>query len=234
MIALAVEIEIQFQFQAFGNLGLLGRELLGAFNQRGYFQFLAHFPIHKGLNVRMIHVQTHHFGGAACCSATLNCARGAIANFKEAHQAGTFAATRKRLIVAAQMAEIGSSAGAIFKQARLARPQIHNAAIAHKIVAHALNKARVRLRMGVGIGGQRHIASGVIRNPMSLRGAVNSVRPLQTCVEPLRTIWRSDLIEQHPGNFVVKSLRILRSGEVAKFLAPMFPATSQTMHDLFH
>ena len=153
LIALAVEIEIQFQLQAFGNLRLFWRELFGAFNQRGHFQFLANFPIHKGLNVRMIHVQAHHFGGATGCSTTLNCARGAIANFQETHQAGTFSATRKRLIVAAQMAEIGSSAGAIFKQARLARPQIHNAAFTHKVVTHALNKASMWLRMAVGIRG---------------------------------------------------------------------------------
>ena len=69
---------------------------------------------------------------------------------------------------------------------------------------------------------------------MSLRGTVNSVGPLQSSVEPLRTIWRGYLIEQHPGNFVVERLRVLRRGEVAKLLAPMFPATSQPMHNLFH
>jgi hypothetical protein len=46
--------------------------------------------------------------------------------------------------------EIRAGAGAVFEQARLAHPQIHDAALVDEVVGDRLDEAGVRLRMLVG------------------------------------------------------------------------------------
>ena len=123
---------------------------LGAGDEGGDLLLLLHLPVDIGLDIRMIGVDHHHLGGAARGAARLDRARGAVADLEEAHQAARAAAARQLLAFAAQAGEVGAGAGAVFEQARLAHPEVHDAALVDEVVIDALDEAGVRLRMLVG------------------------------------------------------------------------------------
>src|SRR3984885_15301985 len=66
------------------------------------------------------------------------------------------------LALAAQQREVRSCAGAIFEQARLPHPKIHDPAFVDEIVGDRLDEAGVRLRMLVGGGRLGQLAGLVI------------------------------------------------------------------------
>ena len=107
---------------------------LGAGDERRDLLLLHHLPVDVGLDVGMVDVDDHHLGGAARGAARLDRAGRAVADLEEAHQAGRLAAARELLAFAAQRGEIGAGAGAVFEQARLAHPQVHDAAFVDEIV----------------------------------------------------------------------------------------------------
>ena len=119
----------------------------------GDLVLLLHLPVDVGLDVRMVDVDHHHLGGAARRAAGLDGAGRAVADLEEGHQAGRLAAAGQPLVLAAQLGEIGAGAGAVFEQARLAHPQVHDAALVDEVVGDRLDEAGVRLRMLVGRGG---------------------------------------------------------------------------------
>ena len=108
--------------------GIAGRD------QRRDLLLFVRLPVDEGLDVRMIDVEADHLGGAPGGAAALDRAGRAIADPQEAHQAGGGAAAGKRFALAAQVREIGAGAGAIFEEARLADPEVHDAAFADQIV----------------------------------------------------------------------------------------------------
>jgi hypothetical protein len=80
----------------------------------------------------------------------LDRAGGAVADPQEAHQAARAAAAGQGLAFAAQRREVGAGARAVLEEARLADPQVHDAALADEVVADRLDEAGVRLRALVG------------------------------------------------------------------------------------
>src|SRR5262249_6953472 len=90
--------------------------------------FFDHLPIDELLDVGVIGIEDHHLGGAARRAARLDGAGGAIADLEKAHQAGRSAAAGKRLAFATELREVRAGAGAVFEDARLAHPQIHDPA----------------------------------------------------------------------------------------------------------
>src|SRR4029077_19689941 len=91
-----------------------------------------------------------HLGRAARGAARLDRARRAVADLEEAHQAARAAAAGKLFAFAAQAREVGAGAGAVFEQAGLAHPEVHDAALVDEVVIDALDETGVRLRMLVG------------------------------------------------------------------------------------
>ena len=123
---------------------------LGAGDEGGDLLLLLHLPVDIGLDIRMVGVDHHHLGGAARGAAGLDRAGGAVADLEEAHQAGRAAAAGQPFAFAAQPREVRAGAGAVFEQARLAHPEVHDAALVDEVVLDALDEAGMRLRMLVG------------------------------------------------------------------------------------
>ena len=128
---------------------------------------------------------------------------GPVADLEEAHQARGFAAARQFLALAAQGAEIGAGARAVFEQPRLADPQIHDAAVIDQVVLDALDETGMRLGMFIGAVGLDQLPGLVIHVIMALGRPVDAIGPVQPGVEPLRRIGRAHLRGQHVAHFVV-------------------------------
>ena len=123
---------------------------LRAGDQGGDLLLLDHLPVDELLDVGMIEIENDHLGGAARGAARLDGAGRAVADLEEAHQAARLAAAGERFAFAAQGGEIGAGAGAVLEDARLADPQVHDAAFVDQIVADRLDEAGVRGRPLVG------------------------------------------------------------------------------------
>ena len=190
------------------------------------------FPVDVFRDVRMVDIHRHHLGGAAGRAAGLDGAGGAVADLQEAHQAGRPAAARQALAFAPKPREIAAGAGAVFEQARLAHPQIHDAALIDQIVADRLNEAGMGLRPLVGGGRTHHLAGLVIDIVMALARPVDAVGPVQAGIEPLRRIRRAHLGRQHVAHLVVVGVRVGFRIEIAAFPAPVGPGAGQPVEDL--
>ena len=110
---------------------------LGAGDERRHLLLFDHLPVDIGLDIRVIDIDDHHLGRAARGAARLDRAGGAVADLEERHQAGRLAAAGQLLAFAAQLGEIRAGAGAVFEQARLAHPQVHDAAFVDEVVGDA-------------------------------------------------------------------------------------------------
>jgi hypothetical protein len=66
--------------------------------------------------------------------------------------------------------EVGAGARAVLEQARLAHPQVHDAALVDEVVLDRLDEAGVRLRMLVGRLRGGHLAGLVIDVVVALAG----------------------------------------------------------------
>jgi hypothetical protein len=124
----------------------MAAEQLRAGDQRRDLLLLDHLPVDELLDVGMIDVDHDHLGGAPRGAARLDRTGGAVADLEEAHQAGRPAAARERLVLAAQPGEVGARARAVLEQARLAHPEVHDAARIDQVVRDALDEAGMRLR----------------------------------------------------------------------------------------
>ena len=175
---------------------------LGAGDHRRDLLLLLDLPVDERLDVGMVDVDHHHLGGAARRAARLDRAGGAVADLEEAHQAGRAAAARQLLVLAAQPREIGAGAGAVFEQARLAHPQVHDAALVDEVVGDRLDEAGVRLRVLVGRLGLGQLAALVVDVIVALPRPIDAVGPVQAGVEPLRRIGRGHLPRQHEARLV--------------------------------
>ncbi len=193
---------------------------------------LAHLPVDEGFDVGVVDVHHHHFGGAPRGAARLDRAGRAVADLQEGHQAGGLAAAGKPFVFGAQRREIGAGAGAVFEQARLAHPQVHDAALVDEVVLDRLDETGVGLRVLIGgFGGLEH-AGVVVDEEMALAGAVDAIGPMQAGVEPLRRIGRGDLARQHEAHFVEKGLGVFFRVEIAALPAPIGPGASEPVEHL--
>ena len=205
---------------------------LGAGDEVGDLLLLDHLPVDELLDVGMIDVEDHHLGGAARGAARLDRARGAVADLEEAHQAGRLAAAGELFAFAAQLREIRAGAGAVFEQARLAHPQIHDAALVDEVVGDRLDEAGMRLRMLVGGGRLHELAGLVVDVEMALARAVDAIGPMQAGVEPLRRVRRHHLHRQHVAVLVEEGLRVGLGGEIAALPAPIGPGAGEPVEHL--
>ena len=205
---------------------------LGAGDHRGDLLLLLDLPIDEGLDVGMVDVDDDHLGGAARRAARLDRAGGAVADLEEAHQAGRAAAARQLLVLAAQPGEIRAGAGAVFEQARLAHPQIHDAALVDEVVGDRLDEAGVRLRVLVGRLGLGQLAALVVDVIMALPRPIDAVGPVQAGVEPLRRIGRGHLSRQHEARLVEIGLSVGFRVEIAALPAPIGPGAGEPVEHL--
>ena len=229
VVGLAVEVVIKLEPEPLGQFLLVRCQVLHAFNKRGNLDFFTNLPVDELLDVGVIDIQADHLCSAARGAAGLDCTCGAVADLQEAHQSRAATATGELFVLTTDVGEVGAGARAVLEESRFASPQVHDSAFANQIILHALNEAGVRLWMRVRVLGQTNFASLVIRDPVTLRRAADSVRVVQASVEPLWAVRRSHLIEQHVREFVVESVSVLLGSEVAELLAPVAPATSQAM-----
>ena len=158
---LALQRRIAFRIEAAVAVGLAidasledGVEPLGqdlrAGDERRNLLLLDHLPVDVVLDVRVVDVHHHHLCRAPRGAARLDGAGRAVADLEEAHQARRLASARQRLVLAAKLGEIRSGARAIFEQAGLAHPEVHDAALVDEVVLDRLDEAGMRLRVLIG------------------------------------------------------------------------------------
>src|ERR1700704_4182747 len=105
---------------------------------------------------------------------------------------------------AARSPEVRAGAGAVFEQARLAHPQVHDPALVDEVVGDRLDEAGVRLRMLVGRLRLRQLAGLVVDVIVALARPVDAVGPVQAGVEPLRRVRRRHLHGEHEHELVIE------------------------------
>ena len=205
---------------------------LRAGHERRDLLLLAHLPVDVGLDVGVVDVDDDHLGGAPRRAAGLDRAGRPVADLQERHQPGGAPAAGEPLALAAQRREVRAGAGAVLEQARLAHPQIHDAALVDEVVAHALDEAGMRLRVLVGGGRLRELAGPVVDVVVALRRPIDAVGPVQAGVEPLRRVRRAHLARQHVAQLVVEGRGVLLGREIAALPAPIGPAAGKPVEDL--
>ena len=204
----------------------------GAGDEGRNLLLLAHLPFDKFLDVRMVDVDDHHLGGTPGGAARLDGARRAVADLEEAHQARRLAAARQLLVLATQFREVGTGAGAILEQARLAHPQVHDAALVDEVVGNRLDEAGMRLRMLIGRLGLGHAAGVGVDVIMALARTVDAIGPVQAGVEPLRRVGGTLLRGKHEAHLVIEGARVLFGGEVLALPAPVGPRAGKAVEHL--
>ncbi len=189
--------------------------MLDALGQRGDLEFLADLPVDEILDIGVIEIETDHFRGPAGGAARLNRTGGAVADLEEAHQPAALATAGKGFIFSAHFREIGARSAAVLEEARLARPEVHDAPLVDEVIADALNEARMRLRALVSAGRPFHLAIGGVDVEVALCWAGDVVGVVQTGVEPLRAVGGRHLVQEHPGQFIMERRHVVGSVEIA-------------------
>ena len=128
--------------------------------------------------------------------------------------------------------EVRAGAGAVFEQARLADPKVHDPALVDEIVGNRLDEAGVRLRVLVGRFGLRHLAGLEVDVIMALARPIDAIGPMEAGVEPLRRIGRGHLAGQHEAHLVVIGARVLFAVEIAGLPAPIGPGAGEAVEHL--
>src|SRR5581483_1632935 len=147
-------------------------------------------------------------------------------------QAARAAAAGKPFAFTAQARKIGAGAGAIFEQARLAHPEVHDAAVVDEVVIDALDEAGMRLRMLVSRLRLGQLAGFVVDVIVALAGTVDAIGPVQAGVEPLRRVRRDHLHGKHVAELVMEGGGVVFRGEIAALPAPIGPAAGEAVEHL--
>ena len=205
---------------------------LGAGGERGDFLLFVDLPVDEGFDVGMIGVDDHHLRRAARRAARLDRARRAVADLEERHEPRRAAAAGKLFVLAAQGGEVRAGAGAIFEQARLAHPQVHDPALVDEIVGDRLDEAGVRLGMLVGRLRLDHLAGLEVDVIMALARPIDAIGPMEAGVEPLRRIGRGHLAREHEAHLVVIGARVVLAVEIAGLPAPIGPGAGEAVEHL--
>src|SRR5579872_2462866 len=121
---------------------------------------------------------------------------------------------------AAQLGEIRSRPRAIFEQARLSHPQIHDAALVDEVVLDALDEAGVRLRMLVSRFRLGELARLPVDIIMALARTIDAIGPMKAGVEPLRRVRRDHLFGEHVAQLVEEGGGVFLATEIAALPAP--------------
>ncbi|KXK38559.1 MAG: hypothetical protein UZ16_OP3001000765 [Candidatus Hinthialibacteria bacterium OLB16] len=72
----------------------------------GHFLFLAHLPVDEVLDVRVVDIDDHHFGGPACGATGFDRSGGTVADAQEAHQSRASPAAGQRFADPADVRKI--------------------------------------------------------------------------------------------------------------------------------
>ncbi len=201
-------------------------------HQCGDLALLDRLPGDELLDVGVVEIEAHHLGRAAGGAAGLDGAGRAVADLEEGHETRRTAAAGERLSVPAQLGEVGAGSRSVLEQARLAHPQIHDAAFVHQVVGDRLDEAGVRLRVFVGARRRLELSGLGIGVPVALGGSGDAVGPVQPGVEPLRRVGRRELPGEHVAQLVVKRGGVVLGVEVAVLPAPVGPTPGQPVEDL--
>ena len=180
----------------------------------------------------MVDVDHHHLGGAPRRTARLDGGGGAVADAQETHQARGPPAARQRFLRAAQAREIGSRARAILEQARLAHPQVHDAAFVDQVVVDALDKAGMGLGMLIARRRSHQLAASVVHVMMALGRPVDAVGPVKPGVEPLRRVGGRRLGAEHVAHLVEIGPGVGLGIKIAALPAPIGPGAGQPVEHL--
>ena len=201
-------------------------------DQRRDLLLLPDLPVDERLDVGMVGVDDHHLRRAARRAAGFDRARRTVADLQERHQAAGASAARQLLVRAAQRREIRARPRTVFEQARLAHPQVHDAAVVDEIVGDRLDEAGVRLRMLVGRLRPGQLARLEVDVIVTLAGTVDAIGPMKAGVEPLRRIGRGHLARQHEAHFVEERARVFFGVEIAALPAPIGPGAGEPVEHL--
>ena len=204
----------------------------GSGHQGRHLLLLVDLPVDERPDVRVVDVDDHHLGGAARGAARFDGAGGAVADLQEAHQARGLAAPRQGLVGGPEAGEIGARAGPVFEQARLAHPQVHDAALVDQVVVDALDETGVGLGMLVSRLRRGRFAGPVVHVPVALGRPVDAVGPVKPGVEPLGRVGRAHLGAQHVAHLVEVGAGVGLRIEVAALPAPIGPGAGQAVEDL--
>ncbi len=205
---------------------------LGAGGERRDLLLLLHLPVDVGFDVGVIDVDHHHLGRAPGGAARLDRAGGPVADLQKGHQARGAAAAGELFVLAAQRREVGTGAGAIFEQARLAHPQVHDAALVDEVVGDGLDEAGVRLGMLISRLRLDQLAGLEVDVIVALARPVDAIGPVEAGVEPLRRIRRGDLARQHEAHLVEIGARVLVAIKDAGLPAPIGPGAGEPVEHL--
>ena len=205
---------------------------LGARDHRRDLLLLRHFPVDERLDVGVVDVDGDHLGGAPGGAAGLDGARGPVADFEEAHQPRRLAATRQGLVLGPERGEVGSGAGAVLEQPRLAQPQIHDAALVDQVVPDALDETGVRLGVLVGRCRGFDLAGPVVDVVVAIGRPVDAIGPVEPGVEPLGRVGRRHLPAQHVAELVEEGAGIRFPVEIAALPAPIGPGAGEPVEHL--
>ena len=192
-----------------------------------------YLPIDEGLDIGVIEVQTHHFGGSARGAAGFDRGGRAVADLEEAHKTGAASAPERGSPSPRRLLKFVPVPEPNLKR-RASYPQIHDAAFINHVIRHGLDKAGMGLGMRVGVGAALHLSRCGLAVVMALRGTRDAVGIMEARVEPLGTIGSSHLVDEHVTELVFKGLRVLGRLEVAVLLGPAPPAAGEAPDDLFH
>ncbi len=102
------------------------RSVVSGFHQRAGLFFFLGFAPDEVFDIRVLGVQDHHFGGAACFAAALNHAGERVKAFHERERAGSAAAAGENAVFFPQDGQIGAGAGAPLEQHAFGLGQIQN------------------------------------------------------------------------------------------------------------
>src|SRR5262249_9912417 len=142
------------------------------------------------------------------------------------------AAAGEWLVRGPQRGEVRAGAGAVLEDAGLADPQVHDPAFVDEVVLDRLDEARVRGRPLVRRRAPHDLAGRRIDVVVSLRRALDAVRPVQTRVKPLRRVRRRHLHGEHVAQLVMERAGVGYIAEVAAFPTPIGPAARESAKDL--
>ncbi len=120
---------------------------------------------------------------------------------------------------------VSTHAGAVFEDARLAYPQVHDAAFVHQVIGYGKDKAGMRLRALIGVLALLQLAGRRLYIIVALRLAGNAVRIVQAGIEPLRRIRRAALGEDGEYELVVEDLRVLLESQSSRRYSPSSSST---------
>jgi len=175
-------------------------------------------------------LQRLHLGRAARLAARFDHRRNLIVHPHERQRPRRPAAARQLFTARANRRQVRPCAGAELEQHGLAAGQPHN--VFH-VVFDALDEARRRLRMLVGVLRLDHAVAALVVVP-GTPIARDPVLVIQAHVEPHGRIERAVLVQAQPRQLAIKPLAVGLAGKIPVLPAPVGDRSRHAMNQLPH